>query len=337
MKKDSLNWGVLGCSNISDMAVLPAIQAAYNAKLYAISEEFAKHKIEIFRNKYNPVKAYDSFEALLDDPEIDAVHIDLPNSYHYEWVQKAAKKKKHILCEKPLACTAEQVKTMFEICRENGVKLMEAFAYRQSPVIKKAKELADSGVIGKIRLIECYFIYPMSDLRNVRLIKEIGGGATYDVACYNYNFIRYIAGKEPVSSWSSGEIGEKSHVDENVVTVLDFGGGLRGISHASFNSGFRNEYTITGDDGIIVAYDGFNAQGTLTVTVKKGDDFFIRGRDYRDISVECRDCYTLEVEQFGRHVLEGEAPLITESDSYYNAVLTDKVLTDVYKENKPVF
>ena len=336
--KNIINWGVLGaCSNISDMAILPAINAASNAKLYAISEEFAKHKIKAFEDKYNPVKSYDSFEDLLNDPQVDAVHVDLPNSMHYEWVLKAAKKGKHVLCEKPLGCTTKQVETMFQVCKENGVYLMEAFAYRQSQVIKKAKELADSGIVGKIKLVECYFVYPMSDLRNVRLIKKLGGGVIYDVGCYNFNFIRYITGKEPISSYSSGEISPLSQVDENVLTVLEFEDGLKGISHVAFNCGFRNEYRIIGDQGIIEAIDGFNAKGKLTITIKKDDDFFIRGRNYKNITVDCTDNYLLEVEQFGRVVLEGETPLITQSDSYYNAVLTDQVLDTVMKEKRQQF
>ncbi len=329
--KDYLNWGTLGCSNIADMAVMPAIAAASNARLYAISEQFATHKLDAFMQKHKPEKAYESFDALLDDPDVDAVHIPQPNSFHHEWVIKAAKKKKHILCEKPLGCTAAQVKEMFDAVQENGVLLMEAFAYRHSPVIKKAKELADSGIVGKIKMIEVYFDYDMHDLKNVRLIKEIGGGATYDVGCYNYNFIRYIAGSEPISCYAVGEIGSESGVDENVLTVLEFKDGLMGVSHAAFNCGFRNEYRIMGDQGIIEALDGFNAQGSLKITIKKGDDFFIRGVDYRDIIVDSPDNYMLEIEQFGRCILQGESPLITQQDTYNNALLVDRVMEQVMR------
>ena len=337
MVKKFLNWGTLGCSNIADLAVIPAIKAASNAKLYGISEQYAKDKLEVFKTRHNPEKTYDNFDELLEDPEIDAVHIPLPNSYHFEWVLKAARKKKNILCEKPLGCTPRQVQTMFEVCKENGVFLMEAFAYRHSPVIKKVKELADSGIVGKLKLIECYFAYNMSDIKNVRLIREIGGGATYDVGCYNFNFIRYIAGKEPMSTYSTGEIGDRTEVDENVLSILEFEGGLKGISHAAFNCGFRNEYRVIGEEGIIEATDGFNAKGDLTITIKKDDDFFVRGINYKSIVVDSPDNYMLEIEQFGRCVLEGEAPLITQRDSYYNAVIVDQVLTDVYHDRKPVF
>ena len=330
--KKTLNWGTLGCSNIADMAVIPAIAAASNARLYAIAEEYAVEKLRGFKQRHNPEKTYESFDMLLNDPDVDVVHIPQPNSFHYKWVFKAAQKKKHILCEKPLGCTAQQAKEMFEAALDNGVMLMEAFAYRHSPVIKKAKELVDNGVIGKIKMIESYFDYDMHDLNNVRLIKDIGGGVTYDVGSYNYNFIRYIAGREPVSCYAVGEIGTTSGVDENVLTVMEFEGGLMGISHAAFNCGFRNEYRIMGDEGIIEALDGFNAKGSLKITVKKGDDFFIRGVDYTDIIVDCSDNYMLEIEQFGRCILEGEAPLITQKDTYNNALLVDRVLMQVMKK-----
>lgn len=329
--KKKLNWGTLGCANIGDMAVIPAIIAASNAELYAISEEYAVEKLDAFKKKFNPKKAYDSYDALLDDPNVDVVHIPQPNSFHKEFVIKAAKKKKHILCEKPMACTADEVKEMFDAAKENGVLLMEAFGYRHSPVIKKTKELVDSGIIGKIKMVESYFDYDMHDLKNVRLNKNIGGGVTYDVGSYNYNFIRYIVGSEPISCYAIGEIGKDSGVDVNVLTVLEFEGGIMGVSHAAFNCGFRNEYRIMGDQGIIEALDGFNAKGDLKITIKKGDDFFIRGVDYKDIIVDSPDSYMLEIEQFGRCILEGEAPLITEQDTYNNALLIDEVLKQVMK------
>jgi predicted dehydrogenase len=172
MLRNLVNWGVIGCAGIADIAVLPGIRDAKNARLYAVSSRDIK-KAEAFKEKFGAVKAYGSYEAVLDDPEVEAVYIPLPNSMHYEWVLKAAEKKKHILCEKPLGCTAQEVQEMKKACEKNGVLLMEAFAYRQSPLTKKVKELVESGIIGKIRMIDAHFYYPVDNLKNVRLQKNL--------------------------------------------------------------------------------------------------------------------------------------------------------------------
>jgi xylose dehydrogenase (NAD/NADP) len=102
MSKTIVNWGVIGCAGIAEKAVIPGILLAENARLYALSSRGAGDKLDDFCKKFNPVKAYTSYEEMLEDQEIDAVYIPLPNALHYEWTLKAAEKKKHILCEKPL-------------------------------------------------------------------------------------------------------------------------------------------------------------------------------------------------------------------------------------------
>ena len=156
MGNEFINWGVISCAWIADLAVIPGINAANNAKLYAISST-STTRLEAYKKKHNPVKAYNSYEELLDDPNIDAVYIPLPNALHCEWVFKAAEKKKHILCEKPLGISAEEVKLMHEVCIKNGVLLMEAFAFRHSPLTLKTKSLVDEGAIGKLKFIEAHF------------------------------------------------------------------------------------------------------------------------------------------------------------------------------------
>ena len=109
----------------------------------------------------------------------------------------------------------------------------------------------DEGVIGKVNFIESHFSFILKDLDNVRLIKDLAGGCTYDIGCYNINIIRYIAGSEPHFVFATGEIGEKSGVDESSCAVMEFKDGLKAVSNCSFNSFERSEYTIVGETGII--------------------------------------------------------------------------------------
>lgn len=322
MGKTIVNWGIIGCAGIAEKAVIPGILSASNAKLYALSSRGDGKKLEDFKEKFEPVKSYTSYEEMLDDPEIDAVYIPLPNGLHYEWTIKAAQKKKHILCEKPLGISAKEVQKMKEAADENGVLLMEAFAYRQSPLTKKVKELIEDGIIGKVKFIESEFSYFMDRAKDVRLDDKLAGGATYDVGCYNLNIIRHIAGSEPTKIYATGEIGE-TNIDVSSCIMMEFEGGLKAVSYCAFNSAKRSGYTIVGEAGVIHVPVEFNSKGDIKIfiTNKSGEE---------DITVYCPHNYMLEVEQFGRCILEGEKPLITFEDSLNNAKVIDEALRQIF-------
>ena len=148
-----IKWGVLGTANIARGCTIPGMQLAENCELYAIAGR-TPGKAEQFRAEFGFTKAYDSYEALLADPAVEAVYIPLPNTLHYEWVIKAAKAGKHILCEKPLAPNADQAAQMQSVARENHVFLMEAFAYLHSPLMAAIKAELDKGAIGAVRYLE---------------------------------------------------------------------------------------------------------------------------------------------------------------------------------------
>lgn len=322
MGKTIVNWGVIGCAGIAERAVIPGILSANNAKLYAIASRGDTGKLKNFCQKFNPVKAYTSYEELLDDPEIDAVYIPLPNGLHYEWTLKAAEKKKHILCEKPLGINADEVKAMKEAADKNGVLLMEAFAYRQSPLTKKVKSLVENGIVGKIKFMESHFCYYLDNMEDVRFNASLSGGATYDVGCYNLNIIRHIIGTEPKAVYATGEVGEKTGIDESSCIMMEFEGGVKAVSYCSLISAIRNEYTILGETGIIHVPVAFNEKGNNKIVITKASGI-------EEIIVNCPDNYMLEVEQFGRCILNGEKQLILYEDSLNNAKLIDEALKQI--------
>jgi predicted dehydrogenase len=322
MKKTVVNWGVLGCAGIAEKSVIPGILAADNAKLYAVSSRKAGSRLDEFRDRFGPVRAYTSYEELLDDPEIDAVYIPLPNSLHYEWTLKAAEKKKHILCEKPLGINADEVRAMKAAADENGVLLMEAFAYRHSPLTRKVKELVTGGTVGKVRFMESHFSFNLDDSENVRLIRELGGGATFDIGCYNLNIIRYILGSEPTDVFAVGEMDAETGIDMSSCVMLEFGQGVKAVSYCSFRCSPRSEYTILGETGLIHVPVVFNQAGETRIII-------VRGSEREEIVIDCPHNYMLEVEQFGRCILNGEKPLITYEDSLNNARVIDAVLGQI--------
>ncbi len=323
MDNKIVNWGVLGCARIANSAVIPGIKSAANANLYAIASR-STEKLEEFNKNHNPEKTYESYMDLLKDPKIDAVYIPLPNSLHCEWVIKAAENKKHILCEKPLGVTAKEVEAMRDACNKNGVLLMEAFPYRHSPLTIKVKNLVDTGAIGKLKFIEANFSFILTNKSSIKMIKNLGGGATYDIGCYNINVIRFIAGSEPLSIFATGEIGENSSVDESSCIMMEFKDDLKAVSYCSLNSMDRCGYTIVGDAGIIEVPVKFNSKGTVNITLRTKTDT-------SEINVDCPDNYMLEVEQFGRCILGSEEPLVSLDDSYNNAKVIDESLNMIFK------
>jgi len=325
MGKNVVNWGVIGCAGIAKKSVIPGILQANNANLYAISSRNHDEKLQEFKKKFNPVKAYTGYDELLDDPEVDAVYIPLPNSLHCEWTIKALEKKKHVLCEKPLAISADEVRLMNEAAVKNGVLLEEAFAYRHSPLTKKVKQLVDEGTIGKVRFIESHFSYLLENKDDVRLNQTLAGGATYDVGCYNLNVIRYIAGAEPTAIYASGEICPDNAIDEGSCIMMDFESGIKAVSYCSLHSAFRSEYTIVGKTGIIHVPVIFNKEGDNSIIVTMNHNTV-------DIKVSCPHNYMLEIEHFGRSILSGEKPVVTYEDSLNNAIVIDEALRQIFKK-----
>ena len=191
-----INWGVLGTANIAKGYTVPGMQKSENCKLYGIAGR-SKEKADEFQATFGFEKAYYSYDDMLDDEAIEAVYIPLPNSLHKEWVLKAAAKKKHILCEKPLAASEKDVTEMIKACDDAGVCFMEAFANLHSPAVKSVKKILDSGIVGKPTFIETTFLIASRKKEDIRMRRETLGGCTYDVACYNISLLLTMLGEEP--------------------------------------------------------------------------------------------------------------------------------------------
>lgn len=318
MKKEMVNWGVMGCADIAEKALIPGILKANNAKFYAISGRRTS-KLKHFAKAFHPEKVYDSYEALLEDPKVDAVYIPLPNALHCEWTIKAAKKKKHVLCEKPLALSEEQVLQMQKACDDNGVLLMEAFASRHNPVLKKVKFLIEDGVIGKLKHLEAHFAYLLEDANNVRLDGNMGGGATYDVGVYTIGTIRYLTGKEPLAIYTIGDVNHLQNIDKSSCMIMSFEEGITATSYCALDTYDWRGYVVIGEAGRIEVPVDYNDSGELPIKLFKNGEEQV-------IIINSPHNYQLEVEQFGRCIMEGEVPLVTFADSIGNAIVTDEAL-----------
>ncbi len=308
-----VRWGVLSSANIGVKAVIPAIQASRNGRLVAIgSRDLARAERVALRER--GARAYGSYEGVLDDPEVDAVYIPLPNAQHLEWTVRALNAGKHVLCEKPLGLTADEARQMFDASEQSDKLLMEAFMYRFHPQIAWAREQVAAGRIGPVRLIRSAFVFDIrSSPDNIRLKAALGGGSLMDVGCYPLSLCRIFFEGAPVQAVALMTEPAGAEVEMGVSAALDFGEGRRALLDSSFELPWRQFAEIIGEQGRISIPLPFTPGRIEAVArVDVGDDAW----EHRFPAV---DQYQLQVEQFAECIQRGETPAITRADSLAQA------------------
>ena len=330
MKK--IKWGVMGTAFICERSTFPGMLQADNCEMYAIAGRNME-KAEEFKEKYGFQKAYGSYEELIEDPEVEAVYISLPNTMHYDWTIKTLNRGKHVLCEKPLAPTAEQAKEMFTVAEENHVYLMEAFAYQHSPYLTAIREEIEQGVIGDIRYMESAYITSDYNKENIRMRKETLGGCTYDLGVYNTSLILRILGEEPESVSAIAEFSEEK-VDTLTSVILKYKDGKKaafscGMTLATDLDRHIDRFEIQGTKGSIKGTGfEFNGDGELSYTITRFDG----NEEVKKVTVPQN--YRLEVEQLGRCVAGEENPAVTKEFSLANARMIDQILKEIVYRRK---
>jgi predicted dehydrogenase len=296
-----LRWGILSTAKIARAAVIPAIQAATNGAVVAVASRDAE-RAAAFASKLDIPRAYGSYAALLDDPQIDAIYIALPNSMHYERTLNAVAAGKHVLCEKPLALNAEQCLAMAAAAEAAGVLLMEAFMYRFHPQILTAQELVHSGAIGDLHHMHAAFTFRLTNPGNIRLQANLGGGALMDVGCYCVNVLRTFAGREPVAAQALAAWHVQG-VDERMTGLLHFDDDLTGQFDCALNLARRETFLAAGTEATLELPRAF---------LPGVHDTIVRLRtNYSEVSeqtIDGVDEYRLMVEHFADCVRSGHAP-----------------------------
>ena len=324
MKK--VNWAVLSTAKIAKTQVIPGMQMSKNCHLYAVAGRKQK-KVNEFQKLFGFEKAYLSYDELLDDEQVEVVYIPLSNDLHKEWVIKAARKKKHILCEKPLVRAAEEVNELCAICEEEGVLFMEAFAYLHSPIINDLIKRVSDGVIGNIRMLETSFIISKQSEDNIRSRKETLGGSQYDVGCYNISLILKLMKQMPVDVRAMAHF-TKAGIDEYCHALLTFPDGVYATSSCGMiiaQSESRKRIDrcfILGTSGHIDVFVPYNGTGELSYHIVKDGAIEI-------VKVNVPNNYWLEVEQFNKCVRGTEEPFVSNKFSYQVAKVQDQILDEI--------
>lgn len=299
MSDRKIKWGILSTAKIGMVKVIPGLQKSDLCEVVAISSRGAG-KAQAAAEKLGLRKAYDSYDAMLSDPEIEAIYNPLPNHLHVPWTKKAIEAGKHVLCEKPVALDADEAKSLLNVLNKNSeVKVMEAFMYRFHPQWIKAKELVKSGEIGEVKTLQSFFSYFNDDPRNIRNMPDIGGGGLMDIGCYCISFGRFIFDAEPHRVVGLMEYDPVLRVDRLASGILDFTGGKSSTFTCSTQLMPFQRCVIFGTDGYIEIEIPVNAppdQPTRLWLVTKS------GR--KEIEFEICDQYTAQGTAFAKAILD---------------------------------
>lgn len=306
-----LNWGILSTAKINQALIKP-LRASKRTRLLAVASR-SLSTAEAYAREWEIPRAHESYEALLADPEIDVIYNPLPNHLHSEWTIKALRAGKHVLCEKPLALTLEEVDAMTSAAQETGKVLAEAFMYRHHPQTLKAKELIDAGAVGKLQLIKGAFSFVLNREGNYRFYKEMGGGSIWDVGCYPISYARMIVGEEPVEVFGWQVAGAHGG-DESFYGQMRFGNGAHAQFDCGFKSPFRSHMEIVGTEGVLNISSPFKPG-------LKSEMILTRGNEQEIIKVKGQELYLGEVEDMCDAVLENKSPRISLLDSRRNTAV----------------
>lgn len=311
---EKVRFGILGCGRIAVKAFVPAIAASDKAVLVAAASR------DCARAAALGVRAYGSYDELLDDEEVEAVYIATHNGLHLPLAVAAMSRGKHVLCEKPLASNAAECREMIAAARRYDRLLVEAFMYRHHPRMLKLKELVDGGAIGALRTVEASFSFTMRAPDDVRYKPEWGGGALLDVGCYCVNFCRYIFGARPLAVTAIAGFHPQHQVDWALHGVLDYGDGRAGVISCGFDGGFRRRGFVCGTEGTIDVPRTFgNDNQPLELLLDAA------GRQ-ETIEFPPAHLFRLEIEDLARAIRTGTPPLLPLTDGLENAIVMDALL-----------
>ena len=319
-----IRWGVLGVAKIATDKVIPAMQRGQSSTVAAIASRDLE-KARAAAAKLGIPKAYGSYEDLLADNDVDAIYNPLPNHLHVPWTIKAAERGKHVLCEKPIALSADEARQLMAVRDRTGAKIQEAFMVRTHPQWLKVKELVVSGRIGEVRSILGVFSYTNRDPANIRNRPDFGGGALMDIGCYLVNASRFIFGREPLRVTGAIERDPEMGTDRLTSILLDFGTGHSAGSCSTQMVPSQN-LQIFGTTGRIELTIPFNAPADRPsrIIVDTGADLFGGGISHIDIDI-CNQ-YTIQGDLFSKAILDDEDVPLPLEDAVKNMACIDAIV-----------
>jgi D-xylose 1-dehydrogenase (NADP+, D-xylono-1,5-lactone-forming) len=298
-----VKWGIISTADIN-RKVIPGMRASDKAELVAVASR-DEGRAEEYAREWEIERAYGSYDALLEDADVEAVYISLPNTLHCEWSIRAVEAGKHVLCEKPMSMHVGDVESAFDAAEKSGRILMEAFMYRHNPQTTRLRQLVDEGVIGDLRLVRSCFSYSLYDAENIRLRTDVEGGSLMDVGCYCVSGSRLLAG-EPEEVYGQQLVGSSG-------TDWVFTGSMRfpGDVFAQFDCGTalpeRDELEAIGSEGSLFLDDPWHCVDPVIELRRDGG--------VERIELEPADSYQLQTENLSDAIRGVGEPLLGREDA----------------------
>jgi predicted dehydrogenase len=320
-----LRWGLLSTARIN-RSLIPPLRASPRNELAAVASRDLQ-KAQAYAAEWNIPRVFASYEAMLADPDIDVIYNPLPNSLHADWTIRAVEAGKHVLCEKPLALSSEDVDRIARSAQAAGRVVSEAFMYRHHPQTLRTRELLGEGVIGELLLIRAAFSFRLTDPANVRYDPSLGGGSLWDVGCYPVSWIRTMAGREPaeVHGWARWTA---RGVDDLFVGQMRLDNGVLAQFDCGFSAPFRTLAEMVGAEGTLRVARPFKPPGLGEIEIQRGDTV-------ERVATGEQALYVGEVQDLADAVLDGCPPRITLDDSRANTAAI-VALYDSARRGEPV-
>lgn len=308
MKSNVLQWGFLSTSRINDSLLEPLRTSKRNHLLAVGSRE--KSKAEKYAVSNNVERYYGSYERLLNDTDIDVVYIAVPNHLHAEWTLKALEAGKNVLCEKPLALSLRDVDAIAEARFKHGKVVAEGFMYRTHEQTMLVKEIVRNGKLGTIRTIRSSFTYMLTDKKDYRWNREMGGGSLWDVGCYCIDFARTVLADEPLEV-SGSQVTGATGVDESFVARLCFPNNVSLEFNCGIREPFKSFVEIIGHEATLRVPNPFIPGMGEKILIARNEKTEI-------ISIEGTPQYVREVEDMADAIFIGKSPTVDMDGSRAN-------------------
>ena len=323
MASAPVKWGIVSTADIN-RKVIPGAKASPQIDLVGVASR-TQERADAYAQEWGIPRAYGSYDALLADPEIEAVYISLPNTMHCEWSIRALEAGKHVLCEKPLTRHPDEAKAAFDAADRSGRLLSEAFMYRHNPQTAKLKQLVVDGAVGELRLIRSVFSYALYDEQNIRLQTDVEGGALMDVGCYNVSGSRLLGG-EPERVWGEAWYGPTG-TDWVFTGTLRFPGDVLATFDCGTALSNRDELEAIGGEGSLFLDDPWHCNEPV-IEVRRDDGV-------EPIELEYADSYRLELENVSA-AIRGEAELLLAREDALGQARALEALHESATSGRPV-
>ncbi len=328
MKKEKIRWGILSTARIGTDKVIPALRAGKYSEIKALASRDIG-KARRVAERFSIPKFYGSYEALLKDPEVDAIYNPLPNHLHVPWTEKAVLAGKHVLCEKPIAPTLKETLRLLDTVKAYPhIRVMEAFMYRFHPQWDKVRQMIAEGMIGKIRTVISSFTYFNDDPEDYRNYREYGGGGILDIGCYSISSARYLFGEEPLEVYGILENDPAFHVDRLASVVMKFEQGT--CLFTSSTQMFDDQFLLlTGTTGQIKLPLPFNPLPDKPAII-----YYKNEQGEKIFKTTAVDQYMLMTDAFSLSILENKPVPTPLEDALHNMKVIEAIFRSAGK--KPV-